>query len=320
MRGETLLSLPMIERTRLSSPSVEKQTFHIVLDSSAAPLLYEVGDCLGIYPENRRSDVESLLKRMALSGEERVADRGGEESTFREFLLKRANLERLPEDLTPHTAQTLASLLPPLLPRFYSIASSRHLVGPEIHLLVGALENGVCSDFLCTDAPLGTPIRCFLQRARDFILPPHDKPLIMVGPGTGLAPFRGFMQERELQGATGESWLFFGERHEAHHYYYREYWERLVHQGKLRLDLAFSRDTSEKIYVQHRMREAKEELWRWLQKGGYLYICGDASRMAKEVETTIKWIFQVVGGHSEEEAKLNLKQLRKEKRYVRDVY
>ncbi|WP_040838484.1 bifunctional nitrate reductase/sulfite reductase flavoprotein subunit alpha [Nocardia brevicatena] len=222
------------------------------------------------------------------------------------------------------------ALLKRLQPRRYSISSSP-LVGPdEVELTVGVVRygdpdstgrGGVCSTFLADRAKeTGAPI--FLQRAPHF-KPPADPttPMIMVGPGTGIAPFRGFLQERRALGATGRNWLFFGDQHAAYNFYYRTELEDMFRTGFLtRLDLAFSRDQRERIYVQHRMIEHGAELWSWLRDGAYFYVCGDAARMARDVDDTLLEIARVHGNMDDDDARAFRKQLIAEKRYIRDVY
>jgi sulfite reductase (NADPH) flavoprotein alpha-component len=226
--------------------------------------------------------------------------------------------------------QELCNLLMPLLPRFYSIASSQHQVGEEVHLTVALLEYlsngyprlGTCSHFLCCQAPLHVPsIPVYVQPHHGFTLPADPKAnLIMIGPGTGVAPFRAFLQERVHQQAPGKNWLFFGERHRATGFFYQSFWEELERAGTLRLDLAFSRDQEYKIYVQHRMLEKGKELYKWLEEGATLFVCGDASRMAKDVEAALAEIVRLYGNKDEQAASGYLKQLKSEKRYLRDVY
>jgi sulfite reductase (NADPH) flavoprotein alpha-component len=144
--------------------------------------------------------------------------------------------------------------------------------------------------------------------------------MIMIGPGTGVAPFRAFMQERMAHNAQGKNWLFFGECNRATDFFYEDYWTSLEQQGKLRLDVAFSRDQEEKVYVQHRMLAHGSDFYQWMMEGAYIYVCGDASRMAKDVEATLLEIIRVHGNMDAPEAKAFLKKLRAEKRYLRDVY
>ncbi|MFC8042441.1 molybdopterin-dependent oxidoreductase [Nocardia sp. NPDC057353] len=211
-----------------------------------------------------------------------------------------------------------------LQPRQYSISSSPRVSPHEVELTVGVVRyaerGGVCSTFLADRA--GTEVPIFLQRSPHF-RPPLDQtaPMIMVGPGTGIAPFRGFLHERRALGATGRNWLFFGDQHAAQHFYYRAELEDMFRSGFLtRLDLAFSRDQRERVYVQHRMIEHGAELWSWLRDGAHFYVCGDAARMATDVDEALLTIARVHGKLDDEGARAFRKQLVAEKRYVRDVY
>lgn len=226
--------------------------------------------------------------------------------------------------------QELCAQFGPLLPRFYSIASSPKAHPDRLDLTValstfthsGEQRFGVASHFLCHLATPGqTPIPSYIQSTPHFTLPEDGStPIIMVGPGTGVAPYRAFLQERLATHATGKNWLFFGERNRESDYFYKEYWEELVRTNKLELDLAFSRDQKEKIYVQHRMQAKAKQLWDWLQEGAYFYVCGDAHHMAKAVEATLVQIAEAQGQMSEEAARAYVKSLRTEKRYLADVY
>ncbi len=226
--------------------------------------------------------------------------------------------------------QQMCAQFGPLLPRFYSVASSQLSHPNQVDLTValftfthsGEQRFGVASHFLCNMAKVQeTPIPIYVQPAHHFTVPADDStPIIMIGPGTGVAAFRAFMQERMARGAQGKNWLFFGERNRETDFFYQDYWEGLVKEGKLRLDLAFSRDQSEKVYVQHRMMQSAPELWKWLQDGAYFYVCGDAHRMAKDVEATLVQIAIEQGAMSEEAAKAHVKLLRTQKRYLADVY
>lgn len=226
--------------------------------------------------------------------------------------------------------QELCNLFMPMLPRFYSIASSQHSVGEEVHLTVALLQYhsngyqrlGVCTHYLCNVVPFHQKtIPVYIQPHHGFTLPSdHNTSMIMIGPGTGVAPFRAFMQERDYFGAEGKNWLFFGERNRRTDFFYESFWQELVNRGKLRVDVAFSRDQDYKIYVQHRMRENSKELFKWIEEGSYIYVCGDAQHMAKDVEATLLQIIQSEGNLSEQDAKQYLKKLRTEKRYLKDVY
>ncbi|MEC5384909.1 sulfite reductase subunit alpha [Uliginosibacterium sp. H3] len=216
-----------------------------------------------------------------------------------------------------------------LQPRLYSIASSPKAHVGEVHLTVstvryaceGRTRKGVSSTFLA-DRSSEALAPIFVQKSAHFH-PPKDPqaPMIMVGPGTGVAPFRGFLHERQATGATGKNWLFFGEQRAATDFYYRDELEALQKQDVLhRLDTAFSRDQTEKIYVQHRMQEQGAELWRWLEDGAHFYVCGDASRMAKDVDAALKSVVQTHGGLDAEAASAYVAKMATDKRYLRDVY
>ncbi len=238
-------------------------------------------------------------------------------------LLKRCGVNSL-------NAQEVCGHLAPLLPRFYSIASSQVHSPNQIDLIVahlsyshrGETRFGVASHFLCHLAEeRKTAIPIYLQPSAHFTLPESDDfPIIMIGPGTGVAPFRAFMQERIARGARGRHWLFFGERKQSSHFYYSNYWADLEQKGVLKLSTAFSRDQQEKIYVQHRMLEERRTLWQWIQEGAIIYVCGDAETMAKQVEACFLSIFASEGGLTDEDAKSLLQSLRKQKRYLADVY
>lgn len=225
--------------------------------------------------------------------------------------------------------EEFVGVLKKLQPRLYSIASSPKAHPGEVHLTVAIVRyrshdrdrGGVCSTYL-SDRVGDVCAGVFVHHNKAFRLPEDpSKDVIMVGPGTGVAPFRAFLEEREATTAEGRNWLFFGNPHRATDFIYEDQINGWLENGTLaRLDLAFSRDQKEKIYVQDRMLEAGEELWSWLQGGGYFYVCGDASRMAKDVDQALHSIAQSHGGLSEEEAVEYFKALKKEKRYARDVY
>lgn len=227
------------------------------------------------------------------------------------------------------TAQELVKVLRKLQPRLYSVASSPKLHPEAVHLTVaivryelhGRRRHGVCSTFLA-DRASGGDVPVFVHTAKHF-RPPEDPalPVIMVGPGTGIAPFRAFLQEREATGAKGPSWLFFGDRNRASDFLYEDEINRWLGAGVLhRLDTAFSRDQAEKVYVQNRMRENAAELWKWLEAGGCFYVCGDASRMAKDVDEALHKVVEEAGGKSPDEAAAYVAELKKAKRYRKDVY
>jgi sulfite reductase (NADPH) flavoprotein alpha-component len=242
----------------------------------------------------------------------------------------------VPEFLTHYaekdliTPQELTLCVPPLLPRFYSIACSQGLHNEQVEFLVsrvkyevgGKSRVGTCSHFLCDLVKTGEKsVPLYLHPTKDFLLPEYaHTPIIMIGPGTGVAPFRAFMQERMMGSNKTKNWLFFGERHEKYDFHYKDLWHQLVGRGFLQLSCAFSRDQLEKSYVQHKLWDERNELWKWLQEGATIYVCGDKERMAKDVDQILHTIIQDQSGKSSEEAKAELSSLRKNKRYLRDVY
>ncbi len=227
------------------------------------------------------------------------------------------------------TAEALVEALRPLQPRLYSIASSRKAVGEEAHLTVAhveyrhgdALRWGAGSHHLATREE-GASLPVFIERNERFRLPADtSRDVIMIGPGTGVAPFRGFVQERDIVGATGRNWLLFGNPHARTDFLYQIEWQDALKRGALhRLDLAFSRDQAQKIYVQHRLREHGRELFAWLENGAHLYVCGDATRMAKDVHAALLDAIATHGGKSAEDAADYLNDLQAQGRYARDVY
>lgn len=226
--------------------------------------------------------------------------------------------------------QQIVNCLSPLRPRLYSIASSQAKYADQVHLTVGRVENevrnrnrkGVASTMFADRLEPGDSVQVFVHPSHGFTVPSDPKaPMIMVGPGTGIAPFIAFLQQREMDKALGKNWLFFGDQREDCDFLYRDQLQQWKKTGLLsRLDLAFSRDSKEKVYVQHRMRENGRELFSWLESGGFFFVCGDASRMAVDVDKTLHEIVAEHGKRSAEQAKKYVSEIAKQKRYVRDVY
>ena len=350
------------KRELLNQTGSTKKTYHLVLDLAGSGLKYKVGDSLAILPANPPELIEELLNRLNLPKVFEVIDpRTQQKNSIHHFLSCRVDLMRTPRSLFTYVAkkmgqnvqafakemdlvtfftqyavekfpfQDLVPYFAPLLPRFYSIASSQAAVGEEGHLLVatfsyeknGKVRQGIGSQFLCETAIIGkTPIPLYLQPSKDFTLPADQTaPILMVGPGTGVAPYRGFLQQRYHEGAKGENWLVFGERQRFCDYYYRSFFENLEKQQFLKINTAFSRDQETKVYVQHCLFHHAAEVWEWLEeKKAYVYICGDKHAMAKEVTETFLAIAQQEGRLSKDEAKAYIKQLRQEKRFLLDVY
>jgi sulfite reductase (NADPH) flavoprotein alpha-component len=301
-------------------------------DAAALPLHRALTDVYNLSTPSRR-----LLELLAGRGATDFAP-----------LLEKANAESLKHYLNgwneahdvldvlsayPSIAVTPAELIDSLrkgLPRLYSIASSLTAHPGQVHLLVVSVRYeirarsraGVCSTWLAERWPIGADANMYLQnQQKHFAMPEHgDTPMIMVGPGTGLAPFRAFIEERRATGARGRNWLFFGEQHRATDFFYEDELARYTQDGSLRLDVAFSRDQAAKIYVQHRMREQARDLWAWLEEGAEFFVCGDKERMAADVEHELHHIAETEGGKTPEQAKEYVETLRKTKRYKRDVY
>src|SRR3989440_4508722 len=227
------------------------------------------------------------------------------------------------------TPQELVDKLAKLTPRLYSISSSLKVHPEQVHFTIdvvhyesrGRMRKGVCSTFLAERAQ-DVPVPVFPNTSKFRLPEDGNTPIIMVGPGTGVAPFRAFLQERKATGAKGKNWLFFGSQHKHCNYFYDDEFEKIKKDGFLsRLDLAWSRDSASKSYVQHKMLESGDEIWKWIDReGGHFLVCGDARRMAKDVDAALRKIIQEKGGKSEEETNQYVEKLKADKRYKRDVY
>ena len=345
-----------IGATPLTAPESDKDVRHIEIDLSESGLTYEVGDSLGIVPENWPDLADGVIAALGSSTDATW----GDGRPLRETLMKEVSLgtppdalfelmgiapteelekldvlgllERFP-DKRPALDAFIASLYK-LNARLYSISSSPKAVPGKVNLTVsavryaqdGRLRRGVASTFLADRLEPGSAITVYVQKAHNFALPPDDTlPIVMVGPGTGIAPFRAFLQERKVRGAhgksCGDSWLFFGDQHEASDFLYKEELKGLLDLGVLtRMNTAFSRDQAEKIYVQHRMIEEGEALWRWLQEGAYFYVCGDAGRMAADVDEALHRVVETHGKMKKADARDFVAAMKKSGRYQRDVY
>jgi len=348
----------LVCRTLLSAPSEPNPKHHYEISLEGSGLHYEPGDSLAIFPENDPRVVEAILALFGWNGSEEFARPDGQASILREVLLRHVSItkpsrrsremvEKLrgpmpalcdvidllsaaPELCRSLTPQEFVASLDKLQPRLYSIASSMHEHGAVAHLFVSSVfyeacghrRRGVCTSYLADRVPLRSDVRVFIHSAPYFHLPPEpDASVIMIGAGTGIAPFRAFLEERRALGCRGKNWLFFGQRHEAHGFYYREDWFEFVRCGVLtRMDTAFSRDQPERLYVQHRMMERAPELWQWLKDGAYIYLCGDARLFAPDVDATLTKLAAQCGSLSTREAALLIENLRATKRYRRDVY
>jgi sulfite reductase (NADPH) flavoprotein alpha-component len=316
----------------LNAPGSTKETRHFEIALEGSGLEYEAGDALGVFPSNCPDLVDEILASAHLSGEEMVKAPEDTMMPLREALVAKYDLKPFLTALPPEgvSATDLVGPLRKLQPRLYSISSSPKAHPGEVHLTVSIVRyelnerrlKGVCSTYLAERVADADKVPVFIHKSPSFRLPAdHSRPIIMVGPGTGIAPFRAFLEERRATGATGKNWLFFGDQRADTDFLYRGELTAMLTEGSLhRLDLAFSRDQAEKIYVQHRMEENAAELWAWLQEGAYFYVCGDAKRMAKDVDAALHRVIETAGGVDAQSATDFVKQLKTEKRYLRDVY
>ncbi|OCH10658.1 assimilatory sulfite reductase (NADPH) flavoprotein subunit [Aliivibrio fischeri] len=265
-----------------------------------------------------------------LSGSKKLEKLATDKDKLRQYSANTQVIDVLSEKKAKLTAEQLVGLLRRLTPRLYSIASSQSEVDEEVHLTVGVVEYqqgdetrfGGASSFLSHRLEEGGDVKVFVEHNNNFKLPQDDNaPVIMIGPGTGIAPFRSFVQERDNRDAKGKNWLFFGDRTFTQDFLYQVEWQKYLKSGIVnQLDVAFSRDQQEKVYVQHRILEHAAQVWQWLQDGAYIYVCGDATRMAKDVHEALICVVEQHGQKTREEAEQFVNELRKAKRYQRDVY
>ncbi|PQQ39678.1 NADPH-dependent assimilatory sulfite reductase flavoprotein subunit [Photorhabdus laumondii] len=269
-------------------------------------------------------------KYAVLAKDEKLLSLIADKQALQQYAHNKPIADMIREAASQPEAQQFIDLLRPLTPRLYSISSSQAEVENEVHLTVGVVRyeidgrarTGGASGYLADRLQENSDIRIFIEHNDNFRLPADPRtPVIMIGPGTGIAPFRAFMQQREADGAEGKNWLFFGNPHFTEDFLYQVEWQRYVKDGLLtRIDLAWSRDQQHKIYVQDKLREQGEAVWCWIKEGAHLYVCGDANRMAKDVEHALLDIIAEHGGMDTEQADEFLSELRFERRYQRDVY
>jgi len=344
----------------LNSSRSLKQTFHVELSLAGSGLSYQPGDAIGIAPENDPTVVEAVLEAAGLAGDTAlhatltarhdvstlsahlvrslaeltkdptIADLAGDAEQLAEFLPGRHVVDLLTAFPNRLTAAQLTGLLRPLPARLYSVASSQAMVGEEAHLLVSAVRYqthgrdraGVASTHIADRRRAGDHLGIHVKANPHFRLPADPAtPVIMIGPGTGVAPFRAFMQERDAAGLSGKSWLFFGDQHYTHDFLYQLEWQDMLERGVLgRLDVAFSRDQDAKNYVQHRMWDNRRDLHAWLEDGARVYVCGDQVRMARDVHTTLRDIIADGAAITPDAAEERLTGLKQQGRYLLDVY
>jgi sulfite reductase (NADPH) flavoprotein alpha-component len=353
-----IVEAEITEHIDLNSSRSDKETIHLALAFDGAAPAYEPGDSLDLCPENDPAEVDELLKAAGLSADQELraefiksrdihtlslksletyATLTGhqyvkaliENDAAREWIAGRQLIDLVTYFPIALTAEHLRAITRPLAPRAYSIASSRRDVGEEAHLLISAVRyesrsrarKGVASNQVAERLKRGDRVRVKLRPNRHFALPAPDRDIIMVGPGTGVAPFRAFVQERRATAAKGRNWLFFGDRQFTHDFLYQLEWQDALNDGALtRMDVAFSRDQPEKIYVQDRIWERRADLVEWLDGGASFYVCGDAKAMAKDVRATLVRAYADVKSLAPEVAEEAVAQLERDKRYLQDTY
>ena len=364
----------LLVNQKLNLEGSEKETRHYEFSLAGSGLQYEVGDSMGVFPQNNPHLVQELLDALHFSGDEQVKNKEGETFSMREGLLKHFQITQPSKQFLEaiveksHGANKLGELLQPerkseldrflwglevidflldqpsiqftpdefvsklrkLQPRLYSVGSSIKAYPEQVHFIIanvryeshGRKREGVASIYLAERVAKNTPIPMFVHVAKGFRLPENPAtPIIMVGPGTGVAPFRAYLQERKAIGASGKNWLFFGEQRSRCDFFYQDEFAAMQRDGVLtRFDTAFSRDQAYKIYVQQRLLEHSKEVYAWLQEGAHFFVCGDEARMAKDVDAALHRIVEQEGAMSPEAAAGYVEALKKEKRYKRDVY
>ncbi|WP_232628546.1 diflavin oxidoreductase [Methylobacterium sp. Leaf118] len=349
----------VIDHVNLNSSRSDKETIHLALEFADGAPAYEPGDSLEIFPENDPQLVDEILRATGLSGDEglrrsllaerdittlspttveRFAKATGhadaqafvESGEVKAWIEGRHLIDLIERFPTTLSAEHLNTVTRPLPPRAYSIASSRREVGDEVHLTVAAVRyethgrarSGVASVHVADRIANGAKLRVRVKPNKHFRLPSDPSTdIIMVGPGTGVAPFRAFVQERRATEAPGRSWLFFGDRHFTHDFLYQLEWQDALEDGSLtKIDVAFSRDQPEKIYVQDRIDQHAAELVAWLDGGAQFYVCGDAKNMAKDVRAAVVRAFESAKGLSSADAEAHVASLERARRYQQDVY
>jgi sulfite reductase (NADPH) flavoprotein alpha-component len=344
----------IITNLNLNDRGSSKATHHIEI--VAEELEYQPGDSIGIVPENAPVVVDAIIGLTKIDAKKTVSFRN-ETHTVIELLKKKLNIAHLPERVVkqyaaivkqdiPETKISLLDLLKiypvnnasqfeevigilePITPRLYSISSSPNAHSGEVHVTVardhfkmnGEIKQGLCSNFLA-ELPVDSALEFYVHKNNQFRLPAPDKDVIMIGPGTGIAPFRSFIAERDAAGATGRNWLFFGDQHFTTDFLYQTEIQNWLQTGVLtKVNVAFSRDQKSKIYVQHKMLENSRDFYEWLQNGAYVYICGAKEPMSVDVEYTLLQIIERFGNKTSAQAVEYLNQLKEEGRFLKDVY
>lgn len=352
--GKQTFAGEILASVNLNDQGSSKETYHIEIAAEEAT--YQPGDSIGVVPHNEEALVNAILETVGISGDQIVSYRD-QQTTFSGLLKNKLNVGFLPERVVKQYAtlvnqeipvtnigllellkiyslpdnvsfEEVINILEPIAPRLYSISSSPEAHTGEIHITVAKnsfrvndeVKYGLCSNYLASFQP-GESISYYVHPNNRFRLPAENKDVIMVGPGTGIAPFRSFIAERDSTGASGRNWLFFGEQHFVTDFLYQTEIQNWVETGVLtKVNVAFSRDQQEKVYVQHKMLQQGKELFDWIESGAYIYICGTKDPMCADVENALIQIVSEHGKLSTEEAAAYVARLEEEERFLKDVY
>lgn len=352
--GKKTYSGTVLTNINLNDHGSNKETHHIEI--AAEGVSYLPGDALGLVPSNATATVQNIIELLGADAQKQITYKG-DSFPLQDLLKQKLNIACLPDRVIAKYAalvgqeipatkislldllkiyplkneaqvDELILLLDPITPRLYSISSSPEAASDEVHITVAKdtfrindeVKHGLCSDYLC-NFPQDATFDFYIHKNAQFRLPDEDKDVIMIGPGTGIAPFRAFLQHRAATGAPGRNWLFFGDQHFVTDFLYQTELQDWKQTGVLtKLDVAFSRDGKDKVYVQHKMKQKEEELFNWLESGAYLYVCGSKEPMSVDVENTLIEIVQAAGSKTLAEAENYIAQLKEEGRYLKDVY
>ncbi len=352
--GRKVYTGSVLTNINLNDRGSAKETYHIEI--AAEGIEYKPGDSIGVLPYNHLPVAEAIVSVTGIDREKTIDHRTGNHSVL-DLLQKKLNIAYLPERVVkqysgivkqdiPETKiglldllkiypvqdsrqfEEVISILEPITPRLYSISSSPEAHSGEVHITVAKdfftvneeLKYGLCSEHLAA-LPMDCEIEFYVHKNNEFRLPAEDKDVIMIGPGTGIAPFRSFLAERDATGASGRNWLFFGEQRFESDFLYQTELQNWVETGVLtKLNVAFSRDQQQKIYVQHKIRKHGAEFFNWLESGAYVYICGKKEPMSNDVEQTMLQVIAEHGARTEEQAQQYLDLLKEQGRFLKDVY
>ncbi|WP_018617195.1 diflavin oxidoreductase [Segetibacter koreensis] len=352
--GKKIYNGTILTNVNLNDRGSNKETHHVEI--AAEDIEYLPGDSLGVIPENPLRIVEPIVELLNIDRQKTFTFRSEEVTAF-DLLKKKLNIFYLPERVVSKYAalvnqdipstkialldllkiyplkdnsqfDELIEILEPIAPRLYSISSSPEAHSGEVHITVARdkfhvneeWKCGLCSDYL-SQLPVDSNIEFYIHKNNQFRLPADDKDIIMIGPGTGIAPFRSFLAQRDATGATGLSWLFFGDQHFVTDFLYQTELQNWKETGTLtKINVAFSRDQKEKVYVQHKMLKHGEELYSWINSGASVYVCGAKEPMSADVEDTLMQIVEKFGNKTIEEAVQFIEQLKEDDRYLKDVY